>query len=265
MTTLDQPAGSARPSAVEPPEVAGFRPLALLGHGRRFDTWDAWDEARDARCVLKLVRPDRVDEPEVVAALEREATVATTLGHPHLVRGYDVLADPPGVVLEVLRGATLAAVVEEGPLAAGDVCELVAQLGSALGWLHRHDWLHLDLKPANVVVDHGRAVLIDLSLVQRPGPVRRGSGTPGYQAPELVRGERVSAATDVHGLALTALEALLGEPVPERRWRRRAAPPLAGVPAPLAEVLGRCLEPRPERRPTLSRVVAAAREVAVAT
>jgi eukaryotic-like serine/threonine-protein kinase len=252
--------GEGLADVVRAPEVRGFRLLALLGHGRRFDTWDAWDEARGARCVLKLVRADRAHEPEVLAAFRREGEAVTSVGHPHLVRGYEVLEAPPGIVLETLRGATLAAVVEEGPLAAGDVAQLVVQVGSALGYLHRHDWLHLDVKPANVVVDHGRAVLIDLSLVQHPGPTRRGSGTPGYQAPEQRRGNEVSAATDVHGLALTALEALRGDPVADVRWRRslsRTCP--LGTPPALAAVLVGALAPRPDDRPALQEVLEVAR------
>lgn len=252
--------GGGPAAVVRAPEVAGFRLLSLLGHGRRFDTWDAWDEERGARCVLKLVRPERTGEPEVLEAWRREGEAVTRVGHPHLVRGYEVLEQPPGIVLETLRGATLAAVVEEGPLAAGDVAQLLAQVGSALGYLHRHDWLHLDVKPANVVIDHGRAVLIDLSLVQRPGPTRRGSGTPGYQAPEQRRGDEVSAATDVHGLALTALEALRGDPVPDSRWRRsitRACPP--GTPPELATTLVAALAPRPGDRPRLEDLLAVAR------
>lgn len=243
--------------ASDVPVVPGFRLLDRLGHGRRFDTWDAWDEHRDARCVLKLVREDRRDEPEVLAAWRQEGRAVTTVAHPHLVRGYDVLADPPGIVLETLRGATLAAVVEDGALAAGDVAELVSQVGSALGYLHRHGWVHCDVKPANVVVDHGRAVLIDLSLVQRPGPTRRGAGTPGFQAPEQVRGDDVTAATDVWGLALTAAEALTGDEPPASRRRLRRV--LGDVPGPLGPVLVDAVSPRPSDRPSMSAVVSAAR------
>lgn len=242
------------------PDVPGFRLLALLGHGRRFDTWDAWDQTRDARCVLKLVRADRAEEPEVLGGWRREAQVATTIAHPHLVRGYDVVDRPPtarGIVLETLRGATLAALVEDGALAVGDVAELVSQVGSALAYLHRHDWVHCDVKPANVVVDHGRAVLIDLSLVQPPGPTRRGAGTPGFQAPEQLRGDRVDAATDVHGLALTALEALSGDEPPASRRRRSRL--LADVPAPLGPALAAALQPRPGDRPPMADLLAAAR------
>ncbi|GAA5146004.1 hypothetical protein GCM10023340_16260 [Nocardioides marinquilinus] len=260
--------------------MPGFRLLRPLAHGGRLDTWDALDEARGTRCVVKLVREDRRHEPHVVAALEREAAIVCGLAHPHLVRGYELVArdpDPPALVIETLRGATLGAVVEAGgrdePLALPDVAELGGQLASVLAYLHRHDWLHLDVKPGNVVVDHGRAVLIDLGLAARRGPDGRaavppGLGTRGYLAPEQARGGPVSAAADVWGLAVTLVECLLGEaPHGEeatwdsrRRWPllrgRLPAPPRlpADLPGEVAEVLLAALRHDPAARPRLDDV-----------
>ena len=64
------------PSGDLPP---GYRPLALLADGRRFETWDAWDEARGTRCVVKLLRADRRDDPRVRQAVLLEGHLATTL------------------------------------------------------------------------------------------------------------------------------------------------------------------------------------------
>lgn len=180
---------------------AGYRPLALLADGRRLETWDAWDEARGTRCVVKLLRADRRDDPRVRQAVLLEGHLATTLAHPHLVRGYDVLDDPPTVVLETLRGATLSALVEEEPLGLADVAELGCQLASVLGYLHRHDWLHLDLKPDNLIADGGRLKVIDFSIAQRPGPVEAGTGTRRWMAPEQDHGGFATAKTDVWGIA----------------------------------------------------------------
>ncbi|UFN42680.1 serine/threonine-protein kinase [Nocardioides okcheonensis] len=253
------------PSGDLPP---GYRPLALLADGRRLETWDAFDEARGTRCVVKLLRAERRHEPRVRQAVLLEGHLATTLAHPHLVRGYDVHDDPPAVVLETLRGATLAALVDEEPLGLADVAELGCQLASVLGYLHRHDWLHLDLKPDNVVVDHGKAVLIDLSLAGRPGAGRPGAGTRGYLAPEQATGRGLSAATDVWGLGMTLIEALArtapyGDEATwesRRRWplvhRRmpRAPEGLDDLPEEVRALLAACVSVDPAGRPLLAEV-----------
>ncbi|WP_107766391.1 protein kinase domain-containing protein [Nocardioides terrigena] len=243
----------------------GLRPVALLSHGRRLDTWDAWDEERRTRVVVKVARAERHAEPAVREALLREGEIVTTLAHPHLVRGYACHDDPPAVVLETLRGATLAAVIEDGTLDLADVAELGLQLTSVLGHLHHHDWLHLDVKPANVVVDHGRAVLIDLSLAGRPGSGRAGAGTRGYLAPEQARGRDLTAATDVWGLGVTLIEAFTDD-VPYgdeatwdtgRRWPlvHRRMPTVPGgldvVPPEVRDLLAACVDLDPAARPRL--------------
>lgn len=253
------------PSGDLPP---GYRPLALLADGRRFETWDAWDEARGTRCVVKLLRADRRDDPRVRQAVLLEGHLATTLAHPHLVRGYDVLDDPPTVVLETLRGATLSALIDDEPLGLADAAELGCQLVSVLGYLHRRDWLHLDLKPDNVVVDHGKAVLIDLSLAGRPGAGRPGAGTRGYLAPEQATGRGLSAATDVWGLGMTLIDALArtapyGDEATwesRRRWplvhRRMPTAPdgVDELPDEVRDLLTACVSLDPAARPLLDEV-----------
>lgn len=179
-------------------------------------------------------------------------------------------------MLETLRGATLAKVIEDhlpaddapGGLDVADVAELGMQLTSVLGYLHRHDWLHLDLKPANVVVEHGKAVLIDLSLAGRPGDGRPGSGTRGYLAPEQARGRGLSPATDVWGLGVTLIECLTGD-LPygdEATWDTRRRIPVVHrrmptepegmehVPVAVRDLLAACVDLDPAARPRLKDV-----------
>jgi serine/threonine protein kinase len=247
--------------------LPGYRVVSLLAHGRRIDTYDVHSTLRDCRCVVKILRPDRRDDPRVRAAVELEARLLTELSHPHLVRGYEAHSDPaPAMVLETLGGATLAALIDDGPLGLSDVALLGVQMSSVLGYLHRNGWLHLDVKPDNVVVDAGRATLIDLSLVDTPGSGRPGAGTRGYLAPEQAVGENLSAATDVWGLGVTLIEALTGEmphgdeatwdsrpriPVVHRRLPRPPAP-VEHLPAPVDTLLRACLARSPQDRPTLA-------------
>lgn len=251
--------------------LPGYEVVAVLAHGRRMDTYDVYSRERDCRCVVKLLRPDRREEARVVEAVRREGEVLTTLAHPHLVRAYEAHDDPPAVVLEVLPGATLDALVEDEPLGLRDVAGLALQLASVLSYLHRHDWLHLDLKPANVVVDHGRVTLIDLSLAGRPGTARPGAGTVGYLAPEQARGTGISSATDVWGLGVTLVESLTGElphgdeatwdsrrriPLLHRRAPRPPELPQDLVPPEVADLLLACLHLDPAARPSLADVKA---------
>src|SRR4051794_33978981 len=228
--------------------LPGYRVEALLSRGGRVDTYDVTSLERDCRAVVKVVRPDRLGEAHVRAAVRTEGELLTSLSHPHLVRGYEVAAAPrPAVVLQTLPGATLAALIDDRALGVVDAALLGRQLVSVLGYLHRNGWVHLDVKPDNVVVQEGRAVLIDLGLASRPGRIERSMGTDGYAAPEQEAGGTVSPATDVWGLAATLFECVTGA-APGRR------PDLSRVPAPLRPLLADCLRHEPVGRPSLDAV-----------
>lgn len=264
------PTRAVDPGHLAPGEelVPGYEVVRLMRRGGRLDTYDVRDRNRDCRCVVKVVRPDREDENHCRAALLREGRLLRDLAHPHLVRGYEVIEDPrPAMVMETLTGATLAAVIEESPLGPADTALLGRQLASALGYLHGHGWLHLDVKPSNIVVQGGRAVLIDLSLVSPPGDGRPHAGTQGYRAPEQMAGRGLTPAADVFGLGITLGEALTGELAygEEDRWgtglssrtaawffRRR----LAKAPATLSDLVLACVAPDPASRPALAEVCA---------
>jgi serine/threonine protein kinase len=177
--------------------VRGYEPIAHLHRGHAYDVYDAWSHERGCRVVLRTLRPCR---RRGARALIREGRLLQRLAHPHLVRAYEVRRRPPLVVLETLGGSTLAALLEDGPLDRDDALLLGVQLASAVRYLHRHGWLHLDLKPSNLIADGGRLKLIDLSIAQRPGRIRPGTGSPGFMSPEQERGDRVGPAADVWGI-----------------------------------------------------------------
>lgn len=259
----DDPAPLPRGSELLP----GYVVLERIAVGRRLETYDAWDLDRDCRCIVKLVRADRRDEADVIEGLRSEGEIVTTLAHPHLLRGFLLSDDPPAVVLELLTGSTLAATIDEGRLTVPDCATLGLQLTSVLGYLHRHNWLHLDVKPANVIVQDGRAILIDLSLAGHPGTGRSGAGTRGYIAPEQAIGRGLAPATDVFALGITMWEALTEE-MPygdESTWDSRRRLPVIhrslprdpgalpdDVPPDFADLLRACLDLDPASRPRLA-------------
>jgi eukaryotic-like serine/threonine-protein kinase len=247
-------------------EIApGTTILEHLHRSAGLDVYDAWNEPRGCRVIVKTPRPDRLRNPRARARLLREGRLLARLTHPHIVRAYEVHDGArPAIVLETLRGETLEHLIGRVRLSARELANLGAHLAGALRHLHAHGVLHLDLKPSNVVAEHGRAMLIDLSHARRPGRMPAGNGTWCYMAPEQVRGGSVDAAADVWGLGIVLYSAALrASPLadladeldvddPQLHARlprlRRTRPRL---PAALTTLVDGCLEPQPGDRPTV--------------
>ncbi|WP_107474113.1 serine/threonine-protein kinase [Streptomyces sp. NRRL S-340] len=192
----------------------GYRVLGHLARTGWLDLYDSWSEERACRCVVKVLRPDRRTEEKAAERLLREGRWLCEFTHPHLVRGYEVRTAPqPLVVLETLSGETLSCLLHRlrRRPAATDLALLGVQLCSAVHYLHGRGLLHLDLKPSNVVVDCGRAKVLDLSVARPPGHAPPGMGTFSYLAPEQARGGPLSAAADVWGIGVTLYEAAAGD------------------------------------------------------
>lgn len=242
----------------------------VLGHLHRsnaLDVYDAWNEPRGCRVIVKALRPDRLRKRGARAKLVREGRLLMRLTHPHIVRGYEVHdSDRPAIVMETLTGATVDHIVTESrrPLNALELANLGAHLASALRHLHAKGVLHCDLKPSNVVADHGRAMVIDLSHARSPGPMRPGNGTWCYMAPEQVRGGVVDAAADVWGLGIVLYAAALRtNPLadladeldvddPQMHGRLTLLRSLRPrLPRDLTTLVDACLEPEPSDRPML--------------
>jgi len=247
----------------------GYEVVAHLRRGHRLDVYDVWSSERGCRCVGKTLRPDRSSDRQAATRLRTEGRLLARLTHPHLVRAYETAEGQcPSVILETLGGCTLSFLVDEhGRLPVADVAVLGVQICSVLAYLHRQRWLHLDVKPSNVVAVEGRAVLLDLSLARRIG-ARRTGGSFDYQSPEQGRGGRVTEAADVWGLGATLYEAAAGvapfeeHPHRARRPDGRRIYPQCDQPAPslrrrgtfprqLVDCIDGCLDADPTARPRL--------------
>jgi serine/threonine protein kinase len=245
----------------------GYEVIAHLHRSNNFDVYDAWSEERACRCIAKVPCPDRVEDPTASQRLFREGRLLKKLTHPHIVRAYETIRDPrPTLILETLTGETLEHMIEtrQRRLPLTDIIHLGLHLCSAVHYLHRHDILHLDLKPSNIVSERGLAKLLDLSIARPPGQGQKGMGTLEYMSPEQARGGMLSAAADVWGIGAVLFEAATGE-VPfdtyndEDRYEQlehRAEPVrwYRRVPAAFNDLVGSCLEPDPALRPTVDEV-----------
>jgi serine/threonine protein kinase len=233
--------------------LPGYRVIEHLSRTRRFDTYEVWSEERACSCVAKTLRPDRRRHGRARAALLAEGRRLVELAHPHVVRGYEVIADPdPVVIMETLDGETVAHLVDRHPggLPAEDVAWLGIHLSSALRFLHAQGLLHLDVKGSNVVADGGRAKLLDLSLARPPGRYEPGIGTWCYLSPEQERGDVLGPAADVWGVGVVLYEAATGDEVESRPPSARGRTADA-----LAAAIDDCLQPDPAARPGLGELM----------
>jgi serine/threonine protein kinase len=225
--------------------VPGRRALKLLGGGDRYEAYIAWDDRLHIPVVAKVLRPHLVDDPRARTAIAAEAEALERLQHPVLVRSFGAVLDGvrPHLILEFLDGPRLSTLIRKfGPLAAEQLVPLARQICSALQFMAGEGWVHLDIKPRNIVMTASPR-LIDLSVARRDADakqIKRPIGTEAYMAPEQcdpARFPQIGPPADVWGLGATLFEALAA---------RQAFPADAGAPFPQLRVVA---PPLPEKAP----------------
>ncbi|HYP43845.1 MAG TPA: serine/threonine-protein kinase [Propionibacteriaceae bacterium] len=252
----------------------GYEVVEHISRGDALDVYEVFSAERLCSCIAKTIRPDRADIPRVQARLLQEGRLLQELTHPLLVRGYETITEPQIVVIvETVTALNLEELLDERPrrLPVADVCHLGRHVAAATHYLHGQGYLHLDIRPANVLADSGLAKLIDLSLARPPGPIPRGLGSREHMAPEQAAGEPATAAADVWGIGVTLYEAVtcvrpfapLDEHeeqvvLPEVRYLQlhRPAPPLSRwrrrLPRDFVSIVEACLQRDPGKRPSVT-------------
>lgn len=197
-----------------------YRPLVVLGEGGFGEVVLAWDTRMQRRVAIKRLalpvdsRGNVVRNPPGLA----EGRTAAMLNHPAIVTVYDFErdADEAFLIMEYVEGASLERVLDDigGPLDLDELAAVVEALADALAFAHSNGVLHLDIKPANVLISRdGRIKVADFgmaALSSATGHLSSGGGTIGYMPLEQLEGLRVGEATDEWALASLAYEALTG-------------------------------------------------------
>ena len=244
--------------------------VRLLGGGERYETYLAWDDRLFTLVVVKIVRPELVDDRHSLRGLAAEAALVERLRHPVLVRAFDAVLDGPRphLVLEHLDGPRLSTLIRrQGALEPEQLLPLGLQLCSALHYLGSEGVVHLDVKPSNIIMG-APARLIDLSIARTIAELcqsRTRIGTDAYMAPEQCDPRAVGPigpAADVWGVGATLYHAVAGRPpFPAGDGEGRGAdrfPQLAQEPEPIpsdvspavADVIGACLRADAAARPS---------------
>ncbi|MFW6079847.1 MAG: serine/threonine-protein kinase [Gemmatimonadota bacterium] len=267
--------------------------LTVIGHlspGRHGHLYQVWSARSWCALTCKIAAPERLGEREAIASFRKEARILRRLDHPNVVRffGAGEHEGLPFLLMEYLEGPSVFDILECRPrrrLDVADAVRVAIHIGAGLFHLHRRGYLHLDVKPANLLLRDAVPVLVDFDVARPIRPARRprrSLGTAPYMAPEQVRQEPQTAATDVYGLGAVLYEMVTGrwpyEDVFTGKDRRRGEeryfpqigerpPPSTrefngGIPPSLDRTILRCLAHAPEDRfaslhPLLLRLTAA--------
>lgn len=215
-------------------ELSGgrYRVQDQLGKGGMATVYRAHDVHLDADVCIKVPRRAVLSQPGFADRFAREVRSLVELAHPHVVRILDVgqHKGTPFAVLQYLSGGTLQDRQREQPdgavvpVPATEIIRWIAGIADALDFVHKHGYIHRDVKPSNILFDRGdNAYLSDFGVIKALSDVTTGTsaqamtaaglilGTPEYLAPELIMGNPPDGRADQYALAVTVYELLCGK------------------------------------------------------
>jgi len=255
--------------------AGSFGPFAVevcLGEGATGIVYRAQDTRTDRTVALKVASSRTLLDPEGRRRFAKAAAASQRLDHPHIAKVFEAGEERgvPYLAMEYVEGQTLA-----GKLSLADALRIARQIAEALAAAHAQGIVHRDLKPANVMTAHdGGVKVLDFGLCHAVAGVESIAqtetglllGTPGYMAPELVRGAPPSPQSDLFSLGAVLYEMLCGVPafrgetsmatISAVLHAHPARP--AGVPAAALRLVERCLDKDPAKRPRNAAEVSAA-------
>ena len=253
--------------------VAGRSAQSLLGGGERFEAYVVWNERLMTPTVIKILRPAYVNDDRARRSLRKEGDLLAGLQHPGLTRLFDMDAAGarPFLEIEYVEGPRLSTLIRRhGRLNPEQAFPLGRQLAATLHFLHAEGFLHLDVKPSNIIMGPTPR-LIDLSVarrVERAHLINGFVGTDAYMSPEQADPQRwrtIGPKSDTWGLAATLYFAV-AKRLPHAKGRRDGTgaerfPQLVDEPAlldpirhspGLSELIMSCLVREPARRPSVA-------------
>jgi formylglycine-generating enzyme required for sulfatase activity/tRNA A-37 threonylcarbamoyl transferase component Bud32 len=202
--------------------VGKYELEALLGRGGMAEVYKSRHPVLGREVAIKILHPFYTDDAGFVERFRRESQVVAGLRHPNIVQVYDFDVTEDGLyymVMEYVEGEPLDQLLDRlaGPIPVAEAARIFAQVTAAVHFAHERGAVHRDIKPANVLLDgKGQAYLSDFGIAHIVGASRLtesglATGTPAYMAPEQVRGQAVTPATDIYALGVLLYEIVTGK------------------------------------------------------
>jgi serine/threonine protein kinase len=271
---LTEPHATPTPA---PEQISHYRIYERLGQGGMGVVYRATDMHLNRPVAIKFLPAEKSADHGRRQRFLREALTASSLNHPNIVTIYGIeqIDDAQYLVMEFVRGVTLADRIRQGKLAVSEAVSIAIQVADAVATAHAAGIVHRDLKPANIMITKdGLVKLLDFGIAKLDEPWRDSElnagnfttegvavGTLAYMSPEQARGQKVDARSDIFSFGLvlyemlTARHAFSGDSALAVAHGIMADEPVNAsnvspdVPHELNELVLRCLHKNPEKRP----------------
>ncbi len=199
--------------------ISHYKLLEKLGSGGMGEVWKAEDIKLGRQVALKFLASHLVSDPEIHKRFEREAKAAASLSHPNIctIHEIDEADGKSFLAMELVKGESLEARIEKGPLPLQDALDIARQIAEGLQEAHAAGVVHRDIKPGNIILTpEGRVKILDFGLAlltegSKLTKLDTTVGTVAYMSPEQTQGADVDHRTDIWSLGVVIYEMVTGE------------------------------------------------------
>ncbi|MEZ5505091.1 MAG: protein kinase [Gammaproteobacteria bacterium] len=248
-------------------ELEGFSQLERIAEGGMAVLYKGTQTSLSRPVAIKVMKGTLANTPEAHEMFEWESRIVARLDHPHIIRVIDkglTAEGMPFFVMDYVEGITLKDALRHNKLSDRRKLRVMIQVAKALGYAHRNNIIHRDIKPGNILLDReGNARVVDFGIarltedteISKVNETGMTVGTPAYMAPEQQKGAAfTTSACDIYSLGVIMYLMLAG------KLYKPGYPPPSGhnpkVPASLDKITMACLAEDPQKRPSADKLVA---------